>query len=87
MTRSARGSVEAPGRRVAQKAGLNRGILANGWGALVRRLEDKAPVRVVKIDPRNTSQTCNACGHVAGESRESQAVFLCVACGFGSTPT
>lgn len=81
MTRSARGTVEAPGRRVRQKAGLNRAILAAGWGGLVRRLEDKAPGRVVKIDPRNTSRTCNACGHVAGESRESQAVFACVACG------
>ncbi|WP_433468341.1 RNA-guided endonuclease InsQ/TnpB family protein [Spirillospora sp. CA-128828] len=82
MTRSARGSVEAPGRNVRQKAGLNRGILANEWGALVRRLEDKAPGRVVKIDPRNTSRTCSACGHVAGENHKSQAVFSCVACGF-----
>ncbi|WP_433466117.1 RNA-guided endonuclease InsQ/TnpB family protein [Spirillospora sp. CA-128828] len=81
MTRSARGTVQAPGRNVAQKAGLNRGILAAGWGGLVRRLEDKAPARVVRIEPRNTSRTCSACGHVAGESRESQAVFSCVACG------
>ncbi|WP_433464557.1 transposase [Spirillospora sp. CA-128828] len=57
MTRSARGTVEAPGRNVRQKAGLNRGILAAGWGGLVRRLEDKAPGRVVKIDPRYTSRT------------------------------
>ncbi|WP_433472140.1 RNA-guided endonuclease InsQ/TnpB family protein [Spirillospora sp. CA-142024] len=82
MTRSARGTVEAPGRRVAQKAGLNRGILAAGWGGLVRRLEDKAPGRVIKIDPRNTSRTSSTCGHVAGESRKSRAVFSCVACGF-----
>ncbi|WP_433479261.1 RNA-guided endonuclease InsQ/TnpB family protein [Spirillospora sp. CA-142024] len=81
MTRSAQGLVEAPGHNVAQKAGLNRGILAAGWGALVRRLEHKAPGRVIKIDPRNTSRTCNACGHIAGESRKSQAVFSCVACG------
>ncbi|MEU0522000.1 transposase [Streptosporangium sp. NPDC006007] len=81
MIRSARGTVEAPGRNVRQKAGLNRGILAAGWGRLVTRLEHKAPGRVRKINPRFTSQTCNACGHVAGESRESQALFLCVACG------
>lgn len=81
MTRSARGTLEAPGRNVRQKAGLNRGILAAGWGRLVTRLEHKAPGRVRKIDPRFTSQTCNACGHRAGESRESQALFLCVACG------
>ncbi|MGW4422582.1 RNA-guided endonuclease InsQ/TnpB family protein [Streptosporangium sp. NPDC004631] len=81
MTRSARGTVEAPGKNVRQKAGLNRGILANGWGRLVARLEHKAPGRVQKINPRYTSQTCNACKHIARESRESQALFLCVACG------
>jgi transposase len=80
MIRSARGTLEAPGRNVRQKAGLNRGILAGGWGRLVARTEDKAPGRVQMIDPRYTSQTCNACGHVARESRESQALFLCVAC-------
>ncbi|SEU45517.1 RNA-guided endonuclease InsQ/TnpB family protein [Nonomuraea wenchangensis] len=81
MTRTARGTLEAPGRNVRQKAGLNRGILAAGWGRLVQRLEQKAPGRVQKINPRHTSQTCNACKHVASESRESQALFLCVACG------
>ncbi|MEV0630823.1 zinc ribbon domain-containing protein, partial [Nonomuraea wenchangensis] len=30
---------------------------------------------------RYTSQTCNACGHRAAESRESQSRFRCVACG------
>ncbi|MDP9847694.1 RNA-guided endonuclease InsQ/TnpB family protein [Streptosporangium lutulentum] len=80
MTRSAKGTLEAPGRNVRQKAGLNRGILASGWGRLAARLEDKAPGRVWKIDPRYTSQTCNACKHVARESRESQALFRCVAC-------
>ncbi len=81
MTRSAKGTVETPGRNVRQKAGLNRGILAAGWGRLVERLEHKAPGRVVKVNPRFTSQTCNACAHIAKENRESQADFLCVACG------
>jgi putative transposase len=82
MTRSAKGTTEAPGRNVRQKAGLNRGILASGWGLLVRRLEDKAPGRVEKVNPAYTSQRCSACGHVAAESRESQALFRCVACGY-----
>ncbi|MEV0971275.1 RNA-guided endonuclease InsQ/TnpB family protein [Microtetraspora glauca] len=81
MIRSARGSIDVPGRNVRAKSGLNRAILAAGWGQLVERLEHKAPGRVVKVDPRYTSQTCNACGHVARESCESQAVFWCVACG------
>jgi putative transposase len=81
MTRSGKGTLAEPGRNVAQKRGLNRGILASGWGRLVARLEDKAPGRVVKVNPRYTSQTCNTCSHTAAESRESQALFRCVACG------
>ena len=82
MTRSARGTQENPGRNVGQKAGLNRGILGSGWGLLVSRLEDKAPGRVEKIRPAFTSQRCSACGHVDRDSRESQAVFRCTACGY-----
>jgi transposase len=82
MTRSAKGTRENPGRNVRQKAGLNRGILGSGWGLLVRRLQDKAPGRVEKIKPALTSQRCSACGQVDRDSRESQAVFRCTACGF-----
>src|ERR1700676_132806 len=82
MTRSAAGTRENPGRNVRAKAGLNRGILASGWGLLVRRLEDKAPGRVEKVSPAVTSQRCSACGQVDRDSRESQAVFRCTACGF-----
>ena len=80
MTRTARGTVEKPGRNVAQKAGLNRGILKSGWGLLVTRLEQKAPGRVEKVKAAYTSQTCNACKHIASQSRKSQATFVCVAC-------
>ncbi len=82
MTRSAKGTRENPGRNVAQKAGLNREILRSGWGLLVRRLEDKTPGRVEKISPAFTSQRCSACRRVDRDSRESQAVFRCTACGF-----
>ena len=81
MTRSARGTADAPGRNVAAKAGLDREISKSRWGLLVRRIEDKAPGRVEKVPPAYTSQRCSACGHVARESRESQALFRCVACG------
>jgi transposase len=82
MTRSSKGTRENPGRHVGQKAGLNRCILASGWGLLVRRIEQKAPGRVEKINPAFTSQRCWACGHVDRKSRESQAVFRCTACGY-----
>jgi putative transposase len=82
ITRSAKGTSDEPGRNVRQKAGLNREILASGWGNLVRRLEEKAPGRVEKINPAYTSQRCSACGRIAGENRKSQAVFACTACGY-----
>jgi transposase len=82
MTRSAKGTAQRPGRNVRAKAGLNRGILRSGWGLMVRRLEDKAPGRVERIHPAFTSQRCSACGHIAAGSRESQALYRCVACGF-----
>jgi putative transposase len=82
MTRSAKGTLQRPGRGVRHKAGLNRGILASGWGRLVDRLEHKAPGRVHKIPAAYTSQRCSACGHVAAESRQSQTAFRCVACGW-----
>jgi putative transposase len=81
MTRSAKGTVDAPGVNVGQKAGLNREILASGWGLFARRLEDKAPGRVEKIAPANTSRRCAVCAHIAKENRKNQAVFECVKCG------
>ncbi|MFF0311998.1 RNA-guided endonuclease InsQ/TnpB family protein [Streptosporangium sp. NPDC004379] len=80
MTRSARGTLEKPGRGVRQKAGLNRGILANGWSMLLTRLEDKAPGRVIRVDPAFTSQCCSVCGVVDRRARESQARFRCRSC-------
>ena len=82
MVRAAKGTVEAPGVNVAAKAGLNREILKSGWGLFAQRLEDKAPGRVEKINPANTSRRCSGCGHIARESRESQSRFVCVACGY-----
>ena len=54
----------------------------SGWGLLLRRLQDKAPGRVEKVKPQHTSQRCSACGQVDPESRESQARFVCTACGY-----
>jgi transposase len=82
MTSSARGTAEAPGVNVAAKAGLNREIRRSGWGLLVRRVEDKAPGRVERVNPAFTSRRCSACGRVDRNSRESQALFRCTACNF-----
>jgi transposase len=82
MTRSARGTVARPGRRVGQKAGLNRSILRSGWGMFATRLEHKAQGRVEKVNPAYTSQRCSRCGTVDREARESQAAFRCRSCGY-----
>jgi putative transposase len=40
-----------------------------------------AGVRVIFVDPRNTSRTCPCCGHCAKENRPDQATFRCQRCG------
>lgn len=83
MTRTARGTVEQPGVRVAQKRGLNRGISRSGWGLLAARLQHKAYGRVEQIPAAFTSQRCSVCGHVVPGNRKSQAVFECEVCTTG----
>ena len=39
-------------------------------------------VRVAKIDPRHTSQTCSKCGYHHRSNRRSQSLFLCRSCGY-----
>ena len=80
MTRSAKGTVAQPGTNVKAKSGLNREILASGWGQLERNLAYKAGL-MVKVDPAYTSQTCAQCGHVNKESRKTRATIQCTACG------
>ena len=80
MTRSAKGTKEKPGKNVKAKTGLNRSILATGWGELRRMIEYKA-ARTIAVDPRNTSRTCHKCGHVAKGNRITQADFKCLSCG------
>jgi len=81
MTRSARGTLEEPGRNVRAKTGLNRSIMSGGWGMFTQRLEAKAPLRVERVNPAYTSLTCSVCRTVDREARESQAVFRCRSCG------
>ena len=82
MTASAAGTVEDPGTNVAAKAGLNRSILDNGWGIITTLLGYKAPGRVWTVPRRFSSQKCSQCGHVDKNNRQTQALFVCVQCGF-----
>jgi putative transposase len=85
LTMSAKGTVDAPGQNVRQKAGLNRGILDNAPYERRRQLAYKAPrfgseLRVVPAS--GTSQTCSACGRRDPRSRPGCGrVFACTACG------
>jgi IS605 OrfB family transposase len=40
-----------------------------------------AGVRVVAVDPRNSSRECVRCGHIDKANRPNQATFSCVLCG------
>ena len=84
MTKSAKGTVDNPGKNVKQKSGLNRSLLNMSFGKFVRMLEYKlksAGRKLIMVDPRNTSRTCAKCGHVSKQNRLTQAKFKCVKCG------
>ena len=86
MTASAKGTVEEPGKNVAQKAGLNRGILDNSPGGRRRQLGYKCPKYgsvLVPVPPQGTSQTCTECGARDPESRPGCGrAFACTSCGY-----
>lgn len=84
MTASAAGTVEAPGKNVRAKAGLNRVILRNGWSMARSMLEYKTARSggtLVAVPPAFTSQACSACGFTDAANRPSQSRFACLACG------
>ena len=85
MSRSAKGNAVQSGRKVAQKAGLNKAILDQGWAEFRRQLDYKvnwAGGTLLAVPPQYTSQTCPCCGHVSKDNRQTQAKFLCVDCGY-----
>lgn len=85
MSKSAAGTADEPGRNVAAKSGLNRAILDQGWYEMRRQFEYKQlwhGGEVLVVTPAYTSQKCACCGYTAKENRQSQAVFVCVACGY-----
>lgn len=86
MTASAAGTIEAPGKNVRQKAGLNRSILDAAFSTLRRQLEYKASWygSQVQIIDRffASSQTCSVCGARAKTKLGLRVrVFECAACG------
>jgi putative transposase len=85
MSKSAVGTTERPGRNVRAKSGLNKAILDQGWFEFRRQLDYKLAWNgghLIAVPPQNSSRTCPACGHVSKDSRQTQARFACVECGF-----
>ncbi len=83
MTASARGTLEEPGRNVAQKAGLNRAILDQGWSMFNGMLQYKLPPlggEHGEVEAAFTSQRCRKCGCTDARNRISQALFHCISC-------
>jgi putative transposase len=85
MVRSAKGTVEQPGRNVRQKAGLNRSITDQGWFEIRRQLGYKTRRHggmVVAVPAPGSSQTCARCGVRDPESRRGCGrLFACTHCG------
>ena len=83
MKRSARGTMENPGRNVAAKRGLNRTLAEIRPGSLSRTLErrcEKTGTPFAAVDAHYTSQRCSECGYTDRENRKKQAEFLCLMC-------
>ncbi|WP_308407707.1 RNA-guided endonuclease InsQ/TnpB family protein [Streptomyces sp. RKAG337] len=82
---SATGTVDEPGRRVRQKAGLNRAIADASWGELIRQLHYKARWygRTVVVVDRffPSTRRCAACHAVDGGKDLSVRSWTCPHCG------
>ena len=84
MTRSAKGSIEEPGRNVRAKTGLNRSLLAQAHGETLWHFTYKCARfggTHHKKNPAYSSQKCSECGHIAQENRTDTASFRCSKCG------
>ncbi len=84
MTASAKGTVQSPGRRVRQKAGLNRAVLDTGFGEFRRQLEYKAARagRTVVVVDRwfASSKTCSKCHHLLTTLSLGTRWWTCPSC-------
>ena len=85
MTKNNKRTIENPGKNVKAKSDLNRSILYQSWGMFIEMLRYKCEwygKKLLKVNPKFTSQICSKCGHKDKKSRKSQSKFKCTSCGF-----
>jgi putative transposase len=85
MSRSARGTLDAPGRNVRGKAGLSRSLADASFGELRRMLEYKCRRYGAELVVADrffpSSRTCSRCGQVRTDLGLGDRVFACHGCG------
>ena len=85
MSASAKGTIDAPGTNVAQKAGLNRSILDACLGMLIDAIRYKAEWARRTVTSVDTwfpsSKLCSSCGHKNAHLNLSQRTWVCPHCG------
>jgi putative transposase len=85
MTKSAKGTLDKPGKNIKQKSGLNKSILDQGWFEFKCQLDYKLNWlggKLISVPAENTSRTCSRCGYVDKNNRRSQSEFKCKRCGY-----
>ena len=84
MTKAARKNEDGIRVGKSQKSGLNKSISDAGWGNFLNMISYKAEEaggKMVRVNPRGTSQKCSSCNHTDKDNRQTQAKFECVSCG------
>jgi len=91
MSKSSKGNIVEPGKKVRQKSGLNRSILSASFFEFARQLDYKQTLLndklLIKVNPHYTSQLCSKCA-INGiefkdkDNRKTQAQFKCISYGF-----
>jgi putative transposase len=73
------------GKQGSKKRDNKRRLHSWSFAQLYSFVEYKAEargIRVVKVDPRHTSQTCSFCRFQHRSNRRSQSLFKCRECGY-----
>jgi putative transposase len=85
MSRSAKGTIDKPGKRIRQKSGLNKSILDASWSEFIRQLEYKASWygrEIIGIDRwYPSSKRCSSCGFILKDLSLKTRSWSCPECG------